>query len=106
LIKASFNKTSKSFHFFYLLIGIGVLLLILSPKANANEANCYSSKNSDQKNFCLATAKHQGSYCYSIHESDTKYVSYTDHRSEALLLQHQIKRLKKSMLGLDQVNEP
>jgi VCBS repeat-containing protein len=70
--KASFNKTSKSFHFFYLLIGIGALLLILSPKANANEANCYSSKNSDQKNFCLATAKHQGSYCYSIHESDTK----------------------------------
>jgi len=49
--KASFNKTSKSFHFFYLLIGIGALLLILSPKANANEANCYSSKNSDQKNF-------------------------------------------------------
>jgi len=104
LIKASFNKTSKSFHFFYLLIGIGVLLLILSPKANANEANCYSSKNSDQKNFCLATAKHLTVTQFT--NQTQKYVSYTDQRSEALLLQHQIKRLKKSMLGLDQVNEP
>jgi len=58
------QQNVKIFSFFYLLIGIGALLLILSPKANANEANCYSSKNSDQKNFCLATAKHQGSYCY------------------------------------------
>jgi len=45
------QQNVKIFSFFYLLIGIGVLLLILSPKANANEANCYSSKNSDQKNF-------------------------------------------------------
>ncbi len=54
---------------YFVLLGI---LLLGSGSALANESNCYSIKNNDSKNFCLANAKNQKSYCYSIQESDTK----------------------------------
>ena len=48
-----------------------VLLLNTFP-VHANESHCYSIKNSDAKNSCLALAKNQDSYCYSIREADSK----------------------------------
>ena len=62
----------KIFSFLYALVGVGIILLLIIPIAQANDSHCYSIKNSDQKNYCLALAKHQDSYCYSIQESDTK----------------------------------
>jgi hypothetical protein len=62
----------KIFSFFYVLIAIGVVLLVTTTKVHASDSHCYSIKNSDQKNYCLALAKHQDSYCYSIQESDSK----------------------------------
>ena len=56
----------------YALVGVGLVLLLTTPNAQANDSHCYSIKNSDQKNYCLALAKHQDSYCYSIQESDSK----------------------------------
>jgi hypothetical protein len=53
----------------FVLLGI---LLLGSGNALASESYCYSIKNSDSKNYCLANAKNQKSYCYSIQESDTK----------------------------------
>ena len=66
------QQNIKIFSFFYVLIAIGVALLLTTPKVHANESHCYSIKNSDAKNSCLALAKHQDSYCYSIRESDAK----------------------------------
>jgi len=66
------QQNIKIFSFFYFLIAIGVALLLTSPKLHAIDSHCYSIKNSDQKNYCLAIAKNQESYCYSIRESDSK----------------------------------
>lgn len=48
------------------------LALLGSFAAQANESNCYSIKDSDKKNYCLALAKQQDSYCYSVRDSDKK----------------------------------
>jgi len=66
------HQNIKIFSFLYALVGIGIALLLTPPNAQANDSHCYSIKNSDQKNYCLALAKHQDSYCYSIQESDSK----------------------------------
>lgn len=66
------QQNIKIFSFFYVFIAIGVALLLTTPKVHANDSHCYSIKNFDQKNSCLALAKHQDSYCYSIRESDSK----------------------------------
>ena len=66
------HQNIKIFSFLYALVGVGIILLLTTPIAQANDSHCYSIKNSDQKNYCLALAKHQDSYCYSIHESDSK----------------------------------
>ncbi len=49
-------------------------VLALGPwaVAMAGESNCYSIKDADQKNHCLALAKRQDSYCYSIRADDAK----------------------------------
>jgi len=49
-----------------------IFFTVLPIASFANESHCYSIKNSDQKNYCLALAKHQVSYCYSLQESDSK----------------------------------
>ncbi len=51
---------------------IVALPLLSSPAAHANESHCYSIKDSDKKNYCLALAKHQASHCYSVRNSDKK----------------------------------
>lgn len=66
------HQNIKIFSFLYALVAVGIILLLTTPIAQANDSHCYSIKNSDQKNYCLALAKHQDSYCYSIHESDSK----------------------------------
>jgi hypothetical protein len=42
--------------------------------AGATETHCYSIRDNDEKNYCLAMAKRQDSYCYSIRESDAKNI--------------------------------
>lgn len=37
-----------------------------------NQSYCYSIKDSDNKNYCLARLTGQQSYCYSIKASDRK----------------------------------
>jgi hypothetical protein len=66
------QQNIKIFSFFYVLIAIGFVLLMTTPRVHANESHCYSIQNADTKNSCLALAKHQESYCYSIRESDAK----------------------------------
>jgi len=38
----------------------------------ASETDCYSIKDQDRKNLCLATSKRQVSYCYAIKNADSK----------------------------------
>jgi len=66
------HQNIKIFSFLYALVTVGIILLLTMPNVQANDSHCYSIKNSDQKNYCLALAKHQDSYCYSIQESDSK----------------------------------
>lgn len=66
------QQNIKIFSWFYVLIAIGVVLLLTTPRVDANESHCYFIQNSDAKNSCLALAKHQESYCYSIRESEAK----------------------------------
>lgn len=49
-----------------------LLALTLYSQAFANEANCYSIKDQDRKNHCLALAKDQVSFCLSIKDNDLK----------------------------------
>ena len=49
-----------------------IFFTVLPIALFANDSQCYSIKNSDQKNYCLALAKNKDSYCYSIQESDSK----------------------------------
>lgn len=42
--------------------------------ALASESACYSIRDADRKNMCLAQAKNQESYCYSIRHSDDKHM--------------------------------
>jgi hypothetical protein len=66
------QQNFKIFSVLYALVGVGIILLLTTPNVQANDSHCYSIKNSDQRNYCLALAKHQDSYCYSIQESDSK----------------------------------
>lgn len=47
-----------------------------------NESRCYSIRDADQKNHCLAMAKGQSSYCYSIRDSDLKNVCLAQTKSQ------------------------
>jgi len=49
-----------------------VLLISFTSIAFAGSASCYSIKNKDKKNLCLAEAKQKKSYCYSIGDRDKK----------------------------------
>lgn len=49
-----------------------LLAIILPLQAWANSSTCFSIKDQDRKNHCLALAKDQVSYCHSIRESDLK----------------------------------
>ena len=49
-----------------------MLLLLLTPPAVAASSTCYSIKDADRKNLCLATSTNQQSYCYSIRDNDSK----------------------------------
>lgn len=42
--------------------------------ALANESACYSIRDADRKNMCLAQAKRQESYCYAIRNADDKHM--------------------------------
>jgi hypothetical protein len=42
--------------------------------AIASESACYSIRDSDRRNMCLAQAKRQDSYCHSIRNSDDRHM--------------------------------
>jgi hypothetical protein len=50
----------------------GGLLMLLATVAHAQASHCYSIKNQNRKNYCLAQVKEERSYCYSIKEQDLK----------------------------------
>jgi len=76
------QQNIKIFSFFYVLIAIGFVLLLTTPKVHANDSHCYSIQNSDTKNSCLALAKHQDPYCYSIRESDVKNLCLAQEKNQ------------------------
>ena len=47
-----------------------VLILIATPAAAGSD--CYSIKDADRKNLCLATSTSQLSHCHAIRDSDAK----------------------------------
>ena len=48
-----------------------VLVLIATPAAAAG-SDCYSIKDADRKNLCLATSTSRLSHCHAIRDSDAK----------------------------------
>lgn len=48
------------------------LILSLSVIPVIAQADCYSIKDNDMKNNCLAMQKNETSYCYSIKDADMK----------------------------------
>ena len=49
-----------------------VLVLIATPAAAAAGSDCYSIKDANRKNPCLATSTSQLSHCHAIRDSDAK----------------------------------
>jgi uncharacterized protein involved in tellurium resistance len=49
-----------------------ILYVVFACSTWANTNACFSIKDPDRKNVCLAMSKRQNSYCYSVKESDTK----------------------------------
>jgi hypothetical protein len=49
-----------------------VLLFTALPAQAAGESHCYSIRNADEKNLCLAQVRQKESPCYSIRDADTK----------------------------------
>ena len=55
------------------LLEVALFLVILEcGLVQASETDCYSIKDQDRKNLCLATSKRQVSYCYAIKNADSK----------------------------------
>ena len=48
--------------------------LLLSQMAWAGDAKCYAIKDTNGKNFCLAVAKKQESYCNLIDKNSMQYL--------------------------------
>ncbi len=72
----------KYFAFFFFLY-----LYSITTSNAVNDSYFYSIRKSDQKNSCLALAKKQDTYCYSIHEPDSKKLMFSPNQeSENLLL--------------------
>jgi hypothetical protein len=49
-------------------------VVTMGTSALASESACYSIRDADRKNMCLARARNQESYCYSIRHSDDKHM--------------------------------
>jgi hypothetical protein len=55
----------------WLLVGLWFVAMGCGV-ARASETDCYSIKDQDRKNLCLATSKRQVPYCYAIKNADSK----------------------------------
>jgi hypothetical protein len=53
-------------------IAITLLCLIMTGLAWANTPACFSIRDPDRKNVCLAMSTRQNSYCFSVKDADTK----------------------------------
>ena len=60
------------------------LLVVVSTllPLSAHAADCYSIKDPDLKNHCLATTKHEPYYCYRIKAPDQKNACLAETKSE------------------------
>ena len=55
----------------WLLVGLWFVAMGCGV-ARASETDCYSIKDQDRRNLCLATSKRQVPYCYAIKNADSK----------------------------------
>ncbi|MFO0120825.1 MAG: hypothetical protein ACK51Y_04425 [Burkholderiales bacterium] len=51
---------------------LATLLLIPGPAPAQDTSRCYSIRDNDRKNMCLALARRDASACYSIRDNDDK----------------------------------
>ena len=65
-----------------LLLGLSTLLLIPGPVPAQDASRCYSIRDNDRKNLCLALARRDASACYSIRDSDDKNLCLAQVRGE------------------------
>lgn len=56
------------------VVAILVAGVAVTGPATAQDSHCYSIRDNDEKNYCLALAKRQDSYCYSIRSQDDKNI--------------------------------
>ena len=56
----------------FLHLAASLYLALACGLAHASETDCYSIKDHDRKNLCLATSKSQVSYCYAIKNTDNR----------------------------------
>lgn len=66
-----------------LTVGLVLGMMGLAPRtALASESHCYSIRDADRKNVCLAMAKQQASYCYSVRDADDKNLCLAQVKSQ------------------------
>ena len=53
-----------------------LMAIVLIP--SISYANCYSIKDTDEKNYCFAETKRKDTYCYSIKDSDLKNLCFAE----------------------------
>jgi len=76
-------------------------LILVNSFALADASNCYSIKDSDSKNYCLAMSHRQPSYCYSIRDSDGKsYCLAQTHSQRTYCYSIRAGDLKNQCLGI------
>ena len=80
---------------------ISLLLILGSSFTFADATSCYSIKDSDSKNYCLAMSHRQANYCYSIKDSDSKnYCLAQTHSQRTYCYSIHAGDLKNQCLGL------
>jgi hypothetical protein len=70
----------------------------------ANTPACFSIRDPDRKNVCLAMSSRQNSYCFSVKDADTKNMCLANvMNGKKLLLQHQTARHEAAVLGASKI---
>jgi len=103
LWKVKGAPTAQAFQHWKIFAGLYLLFfsLLVSHFASANVTNCYSIKDSDKKNYCLALNHRQASYCYSIKNRDDKNLCLAQtHQQRSYCYSIQESDLKNQCLGM------